>query len=210
MRTVRHQICGIAIGLASMLGAGLSTGTVSAQDTAPHRVAVVDVASIFKNHEGIKLQVAKVEADLKAYDGELKEKREMLKTTAAKLKQLTPGSPEYSALEEQFAEMDSKLRLDMARKRKELADAEARIYFDNYQKISEGVKLIAKHNKINLVLRYNSEEMDQTQGESVIRGVMKNIVYHDDALNMTPTVMTYLNNVFKNEIAQAGAAAPRR
>lgn len=212
VRTVRHHFFGIAIGLATVLAPCLTTGTAAAQDTAPHRIAVVDVAYIFKNHPGIKLQVAKVEGDLKAYDGELKGKREELKNTAAKLKTLTPGSPEYAQLEEQLADMDSKLRLDMARKRKELADAEAKIYYDNYQQIAAGVKFLANHYKINLVLRYNSEEMDQAQGESVIRGVMKNIVYHDAALDMTPGVMQYLDKMIKTEpgIATRPGAAPRQ
>ncbi|MCA9138986.1 MAG: OmpH family outer membrane protein [Planctomycetales bacterium] len=211
MRTVRHQVGVFAIGLATVLAPGLTTSTASAQDSAPHRVAVVDVAFIFKNHPGIKAQVAKVEGELKAYDAELKQKREQLKNTAAKLKTLTPGSPDYAALEEQLASMDSKLRLDMARKRKELADAEAKIYFDNYQQIAAGVKFLANHYKINLVLRYNSEEMDQAEGESVIRGVMKNIVYHDASLDMTPGVMQYLDKVIKTEPGIAlGGASPSR
>ena len=201
MRTVRQTVNVCAIGLATILA---PTVSAKAQDTAPHRVAVVDVAYIFKNHPGIKAQVAKVEGDLKAYDAELKKKREEIKSTAAKLKTLTVGSPEYSQLEEQLAQMDSKLRLDMARKRKELADAEAKIYFENYKQIAGGVEYLAKYYKINLVLRYNSEEMDQTQGESVIRGVMKSIVYHDPALDMTPGVMQYLNKVIQTpEVAGA-------
>ena len=210
MRTVRHHVLTIAIGLASVLAPGLASGTAKAQDSAPHRVAVVDVAYIFKNHPGIKAQVAKVEADLKAFDAELKQKREEIKTMAAKLKGLNAGSPEYTDLEEKLAEADSKLRLDMARKRKELADAEAKIYYDNYLHIANGVKLIAKHNKINLVLRYNSEDMNQSEGQSVIRGVMKNIVYHDETLDMTPTVMTYLNGVLKSNIAAGASPDPRR
>lgn len=211
MRTVRHQVGVIAIGLATVLAPGLATSTASAQDSAPHRVAVVDVAYIFKNHPGIRAQVAKVEGELKAYDAELKLKREQLQNTAAKLKTLTPGSPDYAALEEQLASMDSKLRLDMARKRKELADAEAKIYFDNYQQIAAGVKFLANHYKINLVLRYNSEEMDKGVGESVIRGVMKNIVYHDASLDMTPGVMQYLDKVIKTEPGIAlGGATPSR
>ncbi|MDA8746365.1 hypothetical protein N9N28_17215, partial [Rubripirellula amarantea] len=75
-------------------------------------------------------------------------------------------SPEYSAQEEKVASLESKLRLDMARKRKELADAEAQIYFQNYQRIAKTVELIAKHNKVNIVLRYNSENMDLEKGES--------------------------------------------
>ncbi|MGB7343370.1 MAG: OmpH family outer membrane protein [Pirellulaceae bacterium] len=182
----------------------LAPSMASAQDST--RVAIVDVAYIFKNHPGIKAQVTKVESDLKRYDEELKQKRDQLKLAAEKLKTFTAGSPDYSAQEEQVASMESKLRLDMARKRKELADAEARIYFDNYQQIAAGVKFLAEHNKINLVLRYNSEEMNQDQGDSVIRGVMKNIVYHDDSLNMTPIVMQYLDRALKVATPAPGAA----
>ena len=196
VRTIRHQVCGSAIALAFVLSSGFLGASASAQNSGPHRIAVVDVAHIFKNHPGITAQVAKVEADLKAYDTELKQKREALKSAAEKLKTFTVGTPDYAAQEERVAAMESKLRLDMARKRKELADAEARIYFDNYQKIAAAVKAIANHNGINLVLRYNSESMDQKKGESVIRGVMKNIVYHDVDMNMTPTVMQYLDRVF--------------
>jgi Skp family chaperone for outer membrane proteins len=188
----------------------LKTGNASAQETSPHRVAVVDVAYIFKNHPGIKAQVAKVEGELKAYDAELKVKREQLQSIAAKLKTLSPGSPEYASLEEQFAGMDSKLRLDMARKRKELADAEAKIYFQNYQQIAAGVKFLANHYKIDLVLRYNSEDMKQENGESVIRGVMKNIVYHDDSLDMTPGVMQYLDRAIPAPPGVATAPATTR
>lgn len=181
-----------AIALAICSLSLLAPAIASAQDTSPHRIAVVDVAYIFKNDQHIKDQVAKVEADLKAYDAELKTKREALKTAAEQLKQYKVGSPEYAAQEEKVAAMESKLRLDMARKRKELADAEAKIYYENYQQIAEGVKYLAQYYKINLVLRYNSEDMNLEQGDSVIRGVMKNIVYHDESLDMTKGVMQYL------------------
>ena len=196
MRIIRHQAIVTAIAMAFVVSSGFIAGEAAAQTSSgPHKIAVVDVAYIFKNHPGIKAQVAKVEAELKAFDTELQQKRAAIKSAAEKLKSFSVGSPEYAQQEEQLASMDSKLRLEMARKRKELADAEAKIYFDNYQQIAAGVKLIAQHNGINLVLRYNSEEMNKESGETVIRGVMKNIVYHDDGMNMTPTVMEYLNRV---------------
>jgi len=180
----------------------LAPNFAKAQDTA-HRIAVVDVAHIFKNHPGIKAQVEKVEADLKAYDTQLQAKREELKQAAEQLKSFKVGSAEYAAQEELVASMESKLRLDMARTRKELSDAEAKIYFQNYKLIADGVKFLANHYKINLVLRYNSEDMDLANGESVIRGVMKNIVYHDEALDMTKGVMQYLDQSMKT--ANSGA-----
>ena len=170
-----------------------------------HQVAVIDVAYIFKNHEAIKAQVAAVETELKTYEQELTGKRDELKNAAGQLKTYKIGSPEYAAAEEQIAGMESRLRLDMARKRKEISDAEAKIYFENYQRIATCVKAIANHNRINIVLRYNSEEMDLEQGESVIRGVMKSIVYHDESLDMTKPVMTYLDQMMK---VAATPAAP--
>lgn len=166
-------------------------------DETGHRIAVVDVAYIFKNHPAIKAQVATVESSLKDFDTQLQGQREELKSMIEKLKAFKPGSPDYTSLEEQVATMDSKLRLDMTRKRKELADAEAKIYFTNYQRIAAGVKFLAEHYKINLVLRYNSEDMDLDKGESVIRGVMRNVVYHDESLDMTKAVMQYLDKTMQ-------------
>lgn len=180
---------------------------IAAAEDSGHRIAVVDVAYIFKNHASIKVQVEKVEADLKAYEQELQGKREELQQAAEQLKAFKVGSAEYTAQEERVAGLESKLRLDMQRKRKELADAEARIYFQNYQSIAGGVKYLANYYKINLVLRYNSEGMDLENGESVIRGVMKNIVYHDEALDMTKGVMQYLDEMAKT--ANSGGATKR-
>ena len=61
---------------------------VSAQAPQPdapstgHRVAVVDVAFIFKNHPGIREEVLKVENDLKNFDQELRVKQAELKEEA--------------------------------------------------------------------------------------------------------------------------------
>jgi Skp family chaperone for outer membrane proteins len=194
-----------AIGLAMITVSSLTSATARAQD-AGHRIAVVDVAYIFKNHEGIKGQVSQVENDLKEYDNELKGKREELKQAIEQLKTFKPGTQKYIELEEQVASMDSKLRLDMNRKRKELADAEAKIYYENYQLIANGVKFLAQHYKINLVLRYNSEEMDLEKADSVIRGVMQNIVYHDESLDMTKGVMQYLDKTMGQQARAPGAS----
>ena len=177
-------------------------------DGTGHQIAVVDVAYIFKNHPAIKAQVEQVEAELKSFEQELNGRRDELKNAAAELKTFKVGSPEYATAEERVAELESKLRLDMARKRKEISDAEAKIYFDNYQQISKGVEYLAKYYKIDLVLRYNSEEMDLAQGESVIRGVMKSIVYHNAEVDMTKGVMAYLDEMAK--VAAAPAATKRQ
>lgn len=172
-----------------------SAQDTAGQHTAGHRIAVVDVAYIFKNHPGIKAQVSKIEGDLKDFEVKLKAEGAELKTAAEQLKTFKVGTPAYAAAEEKVASLESQLRLTMARKRKELEKAEGQIYFENYQRIAEGVRVLAEAYNINLVLRYNSENMDLENGQSVLRGLMKNIVYHDNSLDMTRGVMLYLDKL---------------
>lgn len=206
MRFFGKTVCSVSTALCVAAVSALAPSFASGDEG--HRVAVIDVAYIFKNHAAIKEEVAKVEEELKSFDTELNTKREELQQAAAKLKTYKPGSPDYAAAEEEVASMESRLRLEMARKRKELSDAEAKIYYDNYQRIAAGVKFLANHYKINLVLRYNSEEMNLEQGESVIRGVMKSIVYHDESLDMTKGVMQYLDQTMR--VAGSGNAPTAR
>jgi Skp family chaperone for outer membrane proteins len=202
-----------AIAFATLAVSALAPATVSAQQAESthqpgHHVAVIDVAYIFKNLSAIKAQFSKVEGDLKKYGTELKQKRDALKQSAAQLKTLKVGTADYARQEEHFTTLESKLRLDMARKQKELGDAEAKIYYDNYQRIAAAVKAIATHNNIKLVLRFNSEDMDLEQSDSVARGVMKNVVYHDSTINMTNTVMRYLEQQTNtSQVAIGGSAA---
>ena len=200
-----------AIMLAIITTTALVPALVTAQTAQPasastgHRVAVVDVAYIFKTHPGIRAEVSKVENDLKAFDAQMKAKQGELKQLAEKLPQYKIGTPEYGALEQQIAEGDSQLRIQMTSKRRELADAEARIYYQNYERITAGVKVMADFYKINLVLRYNSDKMDLEKPDTVIRGVMKNIVYHDEDLDMTKAIMQYLTKQMEQ---QATAPTP--
>lgn len=172
----------------------LFTGTIeAADDFGP--IGVIDVAFIFKNDPGIRSQVEAVENELKQIDIDLKARRTELQNAILMLNEIKPDAAEYAAQEEKVASMQSKLRLDMGRKKKELADSEAQIYYDNYQRIVEGVTKIAEHYKLKIVLRYNSDKMEEGVGESVVRGVMKNVVYHDAGIDMTQATMNYLSQI---------------
>jgi Skp family chaperone for outer membrane proteins len=212
-RAERQWIGNAAIAFATLATSVLASTTVSAQQAESrhqlgHRMAVLDVAYIFKNLPAITAQVSKIEGDLKKYDAEFKQKRDTLKQSAAELETLKAGTADYARKQEHVANLESKLRLEIARKKKELAAAEAKIYFDNYQRIAAAVKAIATHNNIKLVLRFNSEEMDLERGDSVLRGVMKNIVYHDSTINITDTVMRYLEQQMNtSRVATGGTAA---
>jgi Skp family chaperone for outer membrane proteins len=186
-----------AIAFATLAVSALAPTSLSAQQAEPadqlgHRVALIDVAYVFKNLPAIKAHVNKVKGDLRKDEAELEKKRAILKQAVEQLKTLKVGTAEYDRQEEYVANLESKLRLQRIHKHRELGEAEARLYYDSYQQITAAVRAVATHNNIQLVLRFNSEEMDSEQNDSVVRGVMKNVVYHDSPIDMTNTVMRYL------------------
>jgi Skp family chaperone for outer membrane proteins len=191
--------------------------SVSAQAPAPaqapsstgHRIAVVDVAYIFKTHPGIRDEVSRIEKVMQDFQKDVKSKQAELQQLAGKLKQYKIGTAEYTDLEKDLANRDAQLRLQMATKKRELADAEAQIYFQNYERITAGVKVMADFYKINLVLRYNSDKMDLEKPDTVIRGVMKNIVYHDEDLDMTKAIMQYLTKQMERQAAAPPSGVQR-
>lgn len=201
--------------LASIAVTQLFVGSAEAQapaaaSTGGHKIAVVDIGLIFREHPAIKQRLSSVETSVKAADSEIMVKRKELQQVVESLKALNPGSPDYAAQEEKAAHLESELKLEANRKRKELAEAEAKIYFESYQQIAAAVQQIALHNQIDLVLRYNSEEMDLQNEDSVLRGLQKSVVYHKADLNLTPYVMQYLNRATATASPATGAPAGNR
>ena len=205
-RLLNVNVLGIVAALSIVAG----TGSTQTPTSPGHKIAVVDIGYIFRTHEGIKQRLGSVETTLKAYDTELKSKQRELAQGVEALKQFNAGSPEYAAQEEKVARLESGLKLEANRKRKELAEAEAKVYFESYQQIATAVQTIAQHNGIHLVMRYNSEEMELENEDSVLRGLQKSVVYRSTELDMTPVVMQLLNQGTQTANAGAATAAPRR
>ena len=196
-----------SIVLSSLFSIVLVPALASAQNQASGKIAVIDVAYIFKNASAIKGQVTEIENKMKAYEKEMATARQSMQQEAEALKQFKPGSVEYAQQEEKLAGMESNLKLNTIRKRKELAEAEAKIYFQNYQKIKSVVKQVAEFNGIDIVLRYNSEEMDLGKTDSVLRGVMKGVVYHAPKLDLTGMVLKAMGGAATQVAAGQPAAA---
>lgn len=162
-------------------------------------VAVIDIAFIFKNHnkfkgemEGMKGQIEQFEQSLKKDQADFEKRREQLQA-------YKPASPEFKALEEQLAKLSSELQVKMQLKRKEFLEQEAKIYFAVYNEIVERVATFADRNRIGLVLRYNSDEMDAQDRGSVLQGVNRPVVFQRN-LDITDIILQACN---------AGTTAPR-
>jgi Skp family chaperone for outer membrane proteins len=176
--------------------------TLSAQAQAPQgpvaqrpvgtSVAVIDINYVFKKFHRFKSQLSDITADAKAFEAWLGEERNRLAKQGEKLKEFHAGSAPYKQLEEDIAEAQANLQVKMQMKRKELVEGEARVYYNAYTEIVDQVAQVAERYGIQLVLRFNGEQIDPQKRETVVQGVNRTVV-HQRNLNITDMVLERLN-----------------
>lgn len=155
-------------------------------------VAVVDVGFIFKNATRFKQSMDDIKNDDERFKQEVIAKQEAMQADVQNLQKMSKTSTDYKILEERIAGDQTKLRLDMARKQKERVEQEAKIYFNAYRELEDQINKFATTYGIDLVLRFNGEEMDPSQPESVLNGINRFVVYQRD-LNITGHILDQMN-----------------
>ena len=119
-----------------------------------------------------------IREEVKQFEDELTRERNAILEEANRLNQFQPGSAEYKQLEATLAKREADLQIEAGQKRKDVLDREASIYLETYREVVEKVTQIAEYNKIALVIRYDSSEIDAANRGSVIKGVNRNVVYN--------------------------------
>ena len=193
------------------LGAPASAQNAAGANAVKYGVAVVDINYIFKNHQKFIASMEGMKTDFQAVETDVKGKQQQIIAAQEQQKTFTPGSPEFKQLDEQIVRMTAGLQVDVTQKRKELVDREAKIYFDTYVEVTNTIKLYAEHKGIGLVLRFNGEEADPNNRESILRAINK-AVHFQNSVDITPDVLAYLNRGTETAArpAAGGAqAAPR-
>ena len=156
------------------------------------RVAVIDINFIFKNHQRFKQTMDDIKKEIESFEVYLREERNKVTAKTTQLQGLPAGSPQYKQLEEQIATTHTSLGLETGRKRKEILEREAKVYYNSYKEIERSVAKFADQYGIGLVMRFNSEPMDATKRESVLQGINRAVVFQR-SLNITNAIIDGLN-----------------
>lgn len=167
-----------------------STGTQPAAGGV--NVVVIDIGYIFRNFQRFKTQMEAIKQEYDQFETHVRQQRDLMTKKAEQLKALPAGSPEYAALEEQLADFQTKMRLEISRKQKERMEQEAKIYYNAYKEIEMRVNQFADQYRIDLVLRFSSDEMDVSKPESILQGINRNVIFHR-SLNITNHILDILN-----------------
>ncbi|HEU4338805.1 MAG TPA: OmpH family outer membrane protein [Planctomycetota bacterium] len=197
---------------AGALGAAALSGGARAQDTPPARalrIAVVnmgDCTEAAKNDHAKELS-AKFDVLSKEAKDELariRKKADELKGQTKNLEESGAGSPLYVKLfrEWQQAEADIKIMSELSQRQL----VAARDAFKNqlYVDARKMATVIAREMKIDLVLRSDDDAFEEDKSEMALqKNILRSVLYHDPALDITPTVLARLNEDHKKRKAVA-------
>ena len=156
------------------------------------RVVVVDIAVVMENNDKFKAKLEGIQAELDAFDKTLDAKREEVKAKVEELRGYKAGSTAYSALEQEIAQIQSDVSVQMQIKRKSVLMKEAQVFYDSYNEVISHIKSFSERNGISLVLNFDSKPIDPASRESVLKGVNKDIVYQR-SLNITTYIIKSIN-----------------
>ena len=167
----------------------LGASVVSAQETG--RVAILDVAKVFKDNTSFGDKMAALKAEAERLKGQVTAEQDRIKVEVMKLRDLKPG-PERNKREADLEQQHTHLRTTTRQAESELLSQEARVYFDTYREMQAVVEAIAQANGFSLVLRFDSEDIDPNNQQSVKKGLNRSLVFHRK-LDLTSLVSQQLN-----------------
>ena len=190
--------------VAGMLLANTSAVPVLAQGTTGTNVVVLDVGKVFKEHNRFNQALEVMKGDVSKFEKYLQDQRAVIQKMVDELKQkYKPGTPEYNAREAEIAKKTSDIQVDTGLKRKEFMQKEAKLYYNTYTDVTNAVKKFAVKYNIELVLRFNGDEIKQDDPKTIIAGVNSSVVYQNKR-DITAAIIAEVNRGGRQAINNGG------
>ena len=151
-------------------------------------VALVDVNMIFNHHPRFKMAMEEMRTDVERAEASVQEERRAVQQLAEKLEKYK-GTRDYRDIEQEIADRQTRLTIQVRRQQREFLEREARIYHNTYREIWQAVDYICRQYNIAVVLRFNRETADTSKPEEVLRDINKPVVWHRENLDITDSVL---------------------
>lgn len=177
----------------------------AAASNVPHKVGLIDMAHVFKNYKKFEALREDLKVEISESENKAKEMQQEIATLQNTLKSLVEGSKEYAKSEQEIVKKAAEFESFRRTASREFLKKESQIYLTVYNETSEAVKKYADFYKYTLVIRFNREELDTENPQTLLQGMNRQVVYHRNEDDITTSVLDYLNRKY----TPAPAAAPR-
>jgi Skp family chaperone for outer membrane proteins len=155
----------------------------------PARIALIDMAKIFKNSRTFE------KGRQSLLDGELGEAQETAKSMYNALLQMKKELDQTERGAEERAGLEAKMKVKAAEYEKfrvelqrNLAKAEAKIYVEVYESAASEVAAYAREHSIDLVIRFNADPLEKEDPAKVMSGMNRQVIY-ENGLDITDEII---------------------
>ncbi len=159
------------------------------------KVAIVDVGQIFKSHTQFSQQLAALKQEAERFKASAMKQQQQLMQKAEVLKGLKPGSEDFKTAESGLAQESALLEVAQRNKMRTLMQQEAQLHFSTYAEVNSLISQYCDSTNTQLVLRYNSQQMDRNNPSSVMQRVNGSVVFHNRQNDITPQIVARVSQM---------------
>lgn len=181
----------------------------AAASNAPHKVGLIDMAHVFKNYKKFEALREELKEEIAASEEKAKLMQAELAQMQKDMKGLAEGGPEYTRAEQIIVKKAAEFETFRRAASRDFLKKESQIYLLVYNETSAAVKKYADYHKYSLIIRFNREELDTENPQNLLQGMNRQVVYHHEEDDITPSVLEFLNRKFAPAATTAPANAPR-
>ena len=156
------------------------------------KVAIVDVGLIFKSHPQFTQQLADLKQEAEQFKASSLQQQQQLMQKAEVLKQFVPGSDDFKSAETGLAQESAAMEVEQRNVMRTLMSREAHLHFQTYNEVNAMITAYCEGTGTQLVLRYNSLQMDPSDPSTVMQRVNGSVVYHNQQNDITPQIVARL------------------
>jgi Skp family chaperone for outer membrane proteins len=164
-----------------------------APTVAPAAIGTVDLDKVFREYDKVKVSSAKFKEEALKKQAELGQIMNDAKSTAEKMSQMKPGTPDYQQLSNKVTEMKARIEATREQVQQEFTLKESEALAGIYNDIRLMTAAVARKKGLTYIVKISDEPVSGSDPNSVMSAMARTIVYSDPGADITKEVVTYLN-----------------
>ncbi|HUY93251.1 MAG TPA: OmpH family outer membrane protein [Pirellulales bacterium] len=158
------------------------------------RVALVDMTRVFAEHVEFKKQIEMMRREVEEAENKLKTRKEEIEQAQAAVKKLPAGSVKRTEAEQRLLLEQQTLQADVNLQKAKFMEQEARIYLEVYESVLAIIDAYATEQKIDLVVRFNGDPIDDRQNlQNVMQRLNRQVLFHQKGIDITDEIVRRAN-----------------
>lgn len=201
MKVSRRELMVFGILAVAAVCAMSLTNTVAQSTPAkvgPTSVAVCNVMDIFSKYNRSVDLMKELQKKQQAIQAENDKKVKALDAAQQELSSYNPGKPEYQRVQEKIKRLAIERQVWLRMQEASLLEEHLNLTKDMYEEVRKAIAAVAKYNGVDIVLQVEPNDFNAENATQMVNMISnRKVVYTDDRLDLTPSVLKYLNMAYR-------------